>query len=82
MAWALVAHRDGYWIALHAGDDGRRYLKAFVRKWAKAGYFVAAPETREDYERLLKGLKPWSQSPEKSTRSDVAIAADDLLARL
>lgn len=42
MTWALVAHKDGYWIALHTGDDKPTALKSFVRKWTKQGFFVAA----------------------------------------
>ncbi|HVR57583.1 MAG TPA: hypothetical protein VMT72_12235 [Pseudolabrys sp.] len=64
MAWAFIAHKDGYWAGVCSGDLPKRELKRFLGDFAANGFSISTVNSREEYNAFLAPLKFWHDSPE------------------
>lgn len=60
-AWAYVAHKDGMWCGVASADLPKRELAKFLGDFAADGFLITTVENREEYDRLIKGMKPWGK---------------------
>ena len=64
MAWAFVAHKDGYWAGVCSPAVGKRELKKFTGDFVAAGFSITVVNSRDEYNDMLGKLKFWHDSPE------------------
>ena len=63
-AWAYIAHKDGYWAGVCAGDVPKRILAKFLGDFAADGFSISTVNDRTEYDAMLVPMKFWHESPE------------------
>ena len=64
MAWAFIAHKDGYWAGVCTATLPKRELKKFIGDFVADGFSITTVDSREQYDATLKTMKFWHDSPE------------------
>jgi hypothetical protein len=63
VAWAFVAHKDGYWAGVCSPKVGKAELRKFLGDFAAAGFSITSVDNREEYVNLIGGMGCWHQRP-------------------
>jgi hypothetical protein len=58
--WALVAHKDGCWLAV--AGVGLKGIGRDVASWLKLGCTITTVHDRDEYNALIDTLKPWPRA--------------------
>jgi hypothetical protein len=64
MAWAFIAHKDGYWAGVCTAQMAKRDLRKFLGDFAAEGFSIMSVNDRDEYNKALSELKFWHESPE------------------
>ena len=57
--WCYIAHKDGAWAGLIAGDSPKKDLRKFLGDFAADGFAIMPVSSREEYTEVLKTMKMW-----------------------
>ena len=63
-AWSYIAHKNGYWAGLAAGEMRQSDLRKFLGEFAANGFTITPVHSREEFDAELAKLRPWRESPE------------------
>lgn len=74
--WAYIAHKDGYWGGWHSArllnrefnKAEKRALAKFIAGFVKDGFSIITVESREEYDRVIGGMRSWSQRPKPEVK--------------
>ena len=70
-AFAYIAHKDGMWAGLASASLPKKELRKFLGDFAADGFLITTVESRDEYNRVIGGMKYWGEdreAPEKPGR--------------
>lgn len=63
-AWAYIAHKDHYWAALLSASLPKKDLAKELAGLIADDFAIISVNSREEYDRVMASMKPWTESPE------------------
>lgn len=61
--WAFIAHKDNHWAGVCAATGDREAGK-FLAEFARDGFAITTVFSRDEYNKVLDGMKCWSKHPD------------------
>lgn len=62
--WAMIAHKDNHWAGVRACDGDAKGIGEFVRDFVSHGFGIITVYSRDEYKKLLDGMKMWHDHPD------------------
>lgn len=62
--FAYICHKDNHWAGVTSPAVGKKDLAKFLGEFAADGFSILTVKTREEYERVIGGMKMWRDHPD------------------
>ena len=62
--WAFIAHKNGRWAGVAAGNLPKRDLKKFLGDFAGDGFGIITVFSRDEYNAQLQKMVAWGKKAE------------------
>lgn len=74
--FAYIAHKDNHWAGICSPEVGRKELKDFLGGYAADGFSITTAADRDEYDRIIKGMKFWHDHPDYKAKKSAKICSE------